>query len=198
MVLGRMIGSARASGRLYFFEDGTKQVADSISLKMELTLENIVEIPKIVLDDLQVPERKEAILKEMRDVEKNETREVDHNTFTRHSADGKKAILIVHVDDIILTGDDITEIEWLKQCLPSEFEIEALGSLIFFLGMEIARSKKGYAVSQMEYVIDLLKETEANYANLAATRNVVEPSKMIAVMPLFSMATTNTFSSPRA
>ncbi|KAK3036194.1 hypothetical protein RJ639_030264 [Escallonia herrerae] len=73
--------------------------------------------------------------------------------------DGKLAILIVYVDDIILTGDDIVEMERLKQCLASEFEIKDLGSLKCFLGMEIARSRKGIAVSQRKYVLDLLKET---------------------------------------
>ncbi|KAK3037893.1 hypothetical protein RJ639_032123 [Escallonia herrerae] len=66
----------------------------------------------------------------------------------------------VYVDDIILTGDDIAEMERLKQCLASEFEIKDLGSLKFFLGMEIARSRKGIAVSPRTYVLDLLKETD--------------------------------------
>ncbi|KAK3006432.1 hypothetical protein RJ639_016813 [Escallonia herrerae] len=48
----------------------------------------------------------------------------------------KIAILIVYVDDTILTGDDIAEMEWLKQCLASEFEIKDLGSLKFFLGID--------------------------------------------------------------
>ncbi|KAK2986110.1 hypothetical protein RJ640_024609 [Escallonia rubra] len=40
--------------------------------------------------------------------------QADHTMFTRHSTDGKIAILIVYVDDIILTGDDIAELERLK------------------------------------------------------------------------------------
>ncbi|RVW71043.1 Retrovirus-related Pol polyprotein from transposon RE1 [Vitis vinifera] len=40
-----------------------------------------------------------------------------------------------------------------------EFEIKDLGNLKYFLGMEIARSKKGIAVSQRKYVLDLLNET---------------------------------------
>ncbi|KAK3027903.1 hypothetical protein RJ639_040280 [Escallonia herrerae] len=76
-----------------------------------------------------------------------------------HSTNGKIVILIVYVDDIILTGDNIAEMERLKQCLASEFEIKDLGSLKFFLRMEIARSRKGIVVSQRKNVLDLLKET---------------------------------------
>ncbi|KAA0051290.1 Cysteine-rich RLK (receptor-like protein kinase) 8 [Cucumis melo var. makuwa] len=59
---------------------------------------------------------------------------------------GKIAILIV--DDIVLTGDDQTEINQLKQRMGDEFEIKDLGNLKYFLGMEVARSKEGISVSQ--------------------------------------------------
>jgi hypothetical protein len=83
----------------------------------------------------------------------------DHTMFIRHSHDGKIAILIVYVDDIILTGDDVLEMNQLKTSLSSTFEIKDLGSLRYFLGMEVARSKKGIVISQQKYVLDLLKET---------------------------------------
>ena len=62
--------------------------------------------------------------------------------FIRHSQSGKIAILIVYVDDIILTGDDVLEVNRLKTSLSSTFEIKDLGSLRYFLGMEVAWSKK--------------------------------------------------------
>ncbi|KAK2987530.1 hypothetical protein RJ640_030199 [Escallonia rubra] len=101
----------------------------------------------------------------------------DYTMFTRHSTDGKIAILIVYVDDIILTGDDTAEMERLKQCLASEFEIKDLGSLKFFLGMEIARSKKGIAVSQRKYILDLLKETGISGCRPVETPN--DPNKKL-------------------
>ena len=52
------------------------------------------------------------------------------------------AILIVYVDDIVLIGDDDEEIDKLKNILEKEFEINDLGNLKYFLGMEIARSKQ--------------------------------------------------------
>ena len=50
-------------------------------------------------------------------------------------------------------------IVYVKECLASEFEIKDLGTLRYFLGMEVARSKKGIVVSQRKYVLDLPKET---------------------------------------
>ncbi|RVW56778.1 Retrovirus-related Pol polyprotein from transposon TNT 1-94 [Vitis vinifera] len=47
---------------------------------------------------------------------------------------------------------------WFER-FTKEFEIKDLGNLKYFLGMEIARSKKGIAVSQRKYVLDLLNET---------------------------------------
>ena len=51
------------------------------------------------------------------------------------------------MDDIILTGDNTVEMARFKKSLADEFEIKDLGSLKYFLGMEIARSKEGIVVS---------------------------------------------------
>ena len=85
--------------------------------------------------------------------------QADHTLFTKASTKDKLSVLIVYVDDIILTGDDTEEMSRLKQCLAKEFEIKDLGQLRYFLGMEIARSKEGIVVSQRKYTLDLLKET---------------------------------------
>ena len=82
--------------------------------------------------------------------------------FMKFSTEGKIEILIVYVDDIILTGDDVMEMNRLKKSLASEFVIKDLGLLRYFLGMEVARSKKGIVVSQRKYILDLLKETGMN------------------------------------
>ncbi|RVW15366.1 Copia protein [Vitis vinifera] len=71
--------------------------------------------------------------------------------FYKHSNEGKVVILIVYVDDIVLTGDDCNELEKLKGKLAEEFEIKDLGALKYFLGMEFARSKEGIFVNQRTY-----------------------------------------------
>jgi hypothetical protein len=85
--------------------------------------------------------------------------QADHTLFTKFSPHGKIAILIVYVDDIVLTGDDIVEMAKVKEKLAVDFEIKDLGSMRYFLGMEVARSKDGIVVSQQKYILDLLKET---------------------------------------
>ena len=62
----------------------------------------------------------------------------DHTMFVKYSTSRKKAILIVYVDDIILTGDNVEEILKLKRFLAKEFEIKDLGNIKYFLGMEVA------------------------------------------------------------
>lgn len=78
--------------------------------------------------------------------------------FYKHSKEGKIAILIVYVDDIILTGDDSPELKRLKERLAEEFKIKDLGALKYFLGMEFARFEEDIFVNQRKYVLDLLGE----------------------------------------
>ena len=72
----------------------------------------------------------------------------DHTLFVKFSTEKKIAILIVYVDDIILTDDFDEELQILKQHLARKFEIKELGNLKYFLGIEVARSREGIAVTQ--------------------------------------------------
>lgn len=85
--------------------------------------------------------------------------QADHTLFYKHSDRGKRTILIVYVDDIIVTGHDYSELEQLKGYLAGEFELKDLGNLKYFLGMEVARSNAGIVVSQKKYILDLLRDT---------------------------------------
>src|SRR4030042_386896 len=83
----------------------------------------------------------------------------DHTLFIKHSQGGKLIVLLVYVDDIIVTGDDLTERQLLKEKLSEEFEMKDLGKLKYFLGIEVAYSQQGIFISQRKYVLDLLQET---------------------------------------
>ena len=92
----------------------------------------------------------------------------DHTIFFQHNS-GKVSILIVYVDDIILTGDNLSEINRLKIHLAQSFEVKDLGPLRYFLGIEVARSSHGIFLSQRKYVLDLLTETGMVGCRPAAT-----------------------------
>ena len=82
----------------------------------------------------------------------------DHTLFIKHSAAGGVTILLVYVDDIIVTGNDKREKDDVKQRLAKEFKIKELGKLKYFLGIEMQYSPPGIFISQQKYVTDLLGE----------------------------------------
>ncbi|KAK0581627.1 hypothetical protein LWI29_016112 [Acer saccharum] len=82
----------------------------------------------------------------------------DHTLFFKRKGD-KITMLIVYVDDMIVTGNDDLEMTNLQSHLATEFEMKDLGVLRYFLGIEVARSKHGIFLSQRKYVLDLLTET---------------------------------------
>ncbi|RDX60598.1 hypothetical protein CR513_61247, partial [Mucuna pruriens] len=84
----------------------------------------------------------------------------DHTLFIKHSPNGKLTLLLVYVDDMIVTSDDEIEKLNLKEKLATQFEMKELGKLKYFLGIEVAYSKQGIFISQRKYVLDLFKETE--------------------------------------
>jgi hypothetical protein len=82
----------------------------------------------------------------------------DHSLFTIHSGSDFTALL-VYVDDIILAGTCLTEIDRIKVILDNNFKIKDLGSLKYFLGLEVAQSREGITISQRKYCLDLLKDS---------------------------------------
>ncbi|XP_068329644.1 uncharacterized mitochondrial protein AtMg00810-like [Pyrus communis] len=83
----------------------------------------------------------------------------DHTLFIKRMG-GKVTLLIIYVDDMVVTGDDTEEIKRLQRYLSSEFEMKDLGGLKYFLGIEVACSRDGIYLSQQKYVLDLLSEIE--------------------------------------
>lgn len=75
----------------------------------------------------------------------------------------------MYVDDIVLMGDSIAEINIVKAFLHNKFRIKDLGQLIYFLGLEISRYDKGIFVNQRKYVLELLEDTSFLGAKPAST-----------------------------
>ena len=80
----------------------------------------------------------------------------DSSLFVRIGSVGR-LIVLIYVDDLIVTGDNIEEVHSLKLALRSKFAIKDLGTLKYFLGIKLATSPKGLFLNQRKYILDLLK-----------------------------------------
>ena len=83
----------------------------------------------------------------------------DHTLFFK-DFETRVIILIVYVDDIIITGSNTKEAAMLKKHLATVFEVKVLGIMKYFLRIEIAHSSKRYLMTQQKYILDLLNETK--------------------------------------
>ena len=64
--------------------------------------------------------------------------------------------LLLYVDDMIITGDNLNGIQELKDFLSQQFEMKDLGHLSYFLGLEITHSTDGFYINQAKYASELL------------------------------------------
>lgn len=66
------------------------------------------------------------------------------------------AVLLLYVDDMIITGDDTKGITQLKHFLQSSFRMKDLGALTSFLGLEVSSSAHCINLYQKKYTEDLI------------------------------------------
>ncbi|KAJ0830242.1 putative RNA-directed DNA polymerase [Helianthus annuus] len=81
----------------------------------------------------------------------------DHSLFILSKND-VLVVLLVYVDDIVITGNSTVEIARIKKSLSESFLIKDLGLLRYFLGIEVLYSDKSVCLSQRKYCLELLNE----------------------------------------
>jgi hypothetical protein len=81
-----------------------------------------------------------------------------------------RTLLLLYVDDMLITGDDLDHISHVKKHLSKEFLMSDLGPLSYFLGIEVQQTPKGFYLSQSKYLQDLLDRSR-----LTDTRTTVTP-----------------------
>ncbi|GJY78471.1 putative RNA-directed DNA polymerase, partial [Tanacetum coccineum] len=93
-------------------------------------------------------------------------------------------VLLVYVDDILITGNDISDIKMCKDLLSSKFLIKDLGDLKYFLGIELIKNDKGICPSQRKYNLELLSEfgmldCKPSKTPLYVSKNKNKPVKLV-------------------
>jgi hypothetical protein len=84
-----------------------------------------------------------------------EMSKADSSLFIRKTPLGPISILL-YVDDLVITGADLDEINHVKRQLAASFEMKDLGDLHYFLGIEVIRTPEGILVSQRHYALNML------------------------------------------
>lgn len=82
---------------------------------------------------------------------------VDYSLYSKVENEVVTMVLI-YVDDILISGNCQHAIADLKVVLSSHFHMKDLGPVSYFLGLEIDRSDAGFFVLQRKYTSDLIKE----------------------------------------
>lgn len=89
----------------------------------------------------------------------------DHTLFVKHSPSGGVKAILVYVDDIIVTGDNDKERQFLSQCLGKGFEKKALGRLNIFLELRWLTLSSAFLISQQKYVMISSKKQARQHVN---------------------------------
>lgn len=82
----------------------------------------------------------------------------DYSLFTLRTTT-VHLVVLVYVDDLIVSGNDSEAILRFKLYLHRCFHMKDLGRLKYFLGVEVARSPKGIYLCQRKYATDIILET---------------------------------------
>lgn len=67
--------------------------------------------------------------------------------------------LLVYVDDIVLAGNCLYEIQFVMRLMDHQFKIKDLGQLRYCLGFEIAISNKDIFMNHKKYTLQFLENT---------------------------------------
>ena len=73
-----------------------------------------------------------------------------------HRTDKGTILLLLYMDNMIITSDDLSGIQELKDFLSQQFEMKDLGHLSYFLGLEITYSTDDIYITQAKYASELL------------------------------------------
>ncbi|KAJ0480451.1 putative RNA-directed DNA polymerase [Helianthus annuus] len=86
-------------------------------------------------------------------------------------------VLLVYVDDIVVTGNSIKEIDKVKMILNTNVQIKDLGKLNYFLGIEVLYDKSGICMNQRKYCLELL--SEFGYLGCKPVNTPIEQSYLV-------------------
>lgn len=92
----------------------------------------------------------------------------DHALYTRKKG-GQRVVVGVYVDDLLIIGESDPQIIEFKKEMKKEFEMTDLGSLSYYLGIEVRQTAEGLELKQEAYAKKLLEKAGMANCNGCAT-----------------------------
>jgi hypothetical protein len=80
----------------------------------------------------------------------------DPNVYTK-KVGSHIIILVLYVDDLILSGSDSKLLNHVKISLKKKFEMTYLGFLHYFLGLQVLQTNDGFFLSESKYSCEILR-----------------------------------------
>lgn len=94
--------------------------------------------------------------------------------------------MLIYVDDIIITGNNNDVIDKVIQQLSVTFTIKDLGTLSYFLGIEIVPHGSDIVLSQRKYILELLQKAGLSESKPYSSPMTTSNPLSINDSPLFS------------
>ena len=89
----------------------------------------------------------------------------DNSLYVR-SDSGNPIVIILYVDDLVIGGEHLVDINKVKSLLSRKFEMMDMKELHYFLGFEVVLTPADIMISQRHYILNLLYKfgmTECKY-----------------------------------
>ena len=79
---------------------------------------------------------------------------VEHGAYVKFLKNDEALLLCLYVDDLVITGSNMREIENLKT---RQFEMTDPGELSYFLGIEFMKTSRGIIMHKRKYITKTLR-----------------------------------------
>lgn len=88
----------------------------------------------------------------------------EHAVYVRR--EGKEAIIVgIYVDDLLITGTDMSLISQFKEQMSSKFEMSDMGKLSYYLGIEVKQEAEFIELKQSGYARKVLEKAGMSGCN---------------------------------
>lgn len=94
--------------------------------------------------------------------------ENEHGVYMRGKSQNRLMVGI-YVDDLIITGGDDVELKAFKEDMKKQFQMSDLGTLSYYLGIEVCQGSSGITISQERYAYKLLERADMIGCNPSST-----------------------------